>query len=274
MTKSDGTLGYDRLYKEFDSPLTKKVRAAAYARDIGQHSWVSAEELEAIGPRLGLSSASRILDLGCGPGGPLTFLAQETGCHGVGIDLSDAAVEAGGVRSLALGLRDQVSFQQGDLNQPLPFQDHSFDAVMSLDVILHLSDRRKLFGDVARVLKPGGMFFFTDAGVVTGTLSDEERRRRALTAPLQFVAADFNTNALVQAGFRLIDHHDSTGNVVTVVSGRLSARARHENELRAREGESEFARQQLYLQTVADLSRRRALSRISYLAQAGADPAD
>ncbi|MBI3676352.1 MAG: methyltransferase domain-containing protein [Proteobacteria bacterium] len=266
MTRPDDG-GYDRLYKEFDSPLSKKMRAAAYARDIGQHSWVSAEELEAVIPQLGLNAASLVLDLGCGPGGPLTFLAGETGCRGNGVDLSAPAIAAARERAIALGLQTQLNFQQGDLHERLPFSAGTFDAALSLDVILHVRDRETLFGEIARVLKPRGRFFFTDAGVLTGTVTAEERRLRASTAPLQFVAPGFNERALESAAFRVIACRDSTENVLAVAKGRLSARALCGDEFKAGEGETEFCKQELYLKTVAALSERRALSRISYLVE-------
>jgi SAM-dependent methyltransferase len=259
--------GYDRLYSQFDSALSKKLRAAAYVRDIGQHSWVSAEELESVVPALGIGASSRVLDLGCGPGGPLTFLAQQSGCSGTGVDLSAPAIEAARTRADALGLRALLHFQQGDLDVRLPFPSGAFDAAMSLDVILHLRDRETLFHEIARVLKPGGHFFFTDAGVLTGSLTEEERRLRASTAPLVFVAPDFDARALESAGFRLIDSHDSTEHVITVARGRLSARTLYREELLTQEGDAEFVKQQRYLETVVALSERRALSRISYLAQ-------
>ena len=49
--KSKG-LSYDDLYREFDSPLSKQLRREAYGTDLGQHSWVTAEELEEILARL------------------------------------------------------------------------------------------------------------------------------------------------------------------------------------------------------------------------------
>ena len=40
---------YESFYREFDSPLMRKLRREAYGEDIGQHSWVSADELRQIG---------------------------------------------------------------------------------------------------------------------------------------------------------------------------------------------------------------------------------
>jgi SAM-dependent methyltransferase len=96
--------GYDSTYREFDSPLMRRLRQEAYGEDIGQHSWVGAAELREDISRLRLSRSSRFLDLGCGPCGPLTFVLSSVGCPGTGTDLSPSALAVGRARAAALGL--------------------------------------------------------------------------------------------------------------------------------------------------------------------------
>jgi SAM-dependent methyltransferase len=259
--------GYDRLYEEFDSPLGQQLRRAAYGEDIGQHSWVTAEELQEDMSRLKLSRTSRFLDLGCGPGGPLTFVVGHVGCQGSGIDVSAKAIAAGRARAVSLGLEELVTLSEADLNQPIKYTSGSFDVVMSLDVILHLRDRLSTFQEVARVLTPGGKFLFTDAGVVRGAISDEEIRLRAVHGHTQFVPPGFNENMLRVAGFRVIDCEDRTASLLKTATGRLSARLSYRQELERLEGSGYFERQQRYLETVIDLSQRGVVSRLMYLAE-------
>src|SRR5258707_14947634 len=129
------TAPYDKLYAHFDSPLMRQLRAEAYGQDIGQHSWVTAEELLGDIPKLKLSPESRLLDLGCGPAGPLTYIVAQTKCQAVGLDVSANAIAAARARACAasLGLSEQIILQQADLNEPLPFADAHFDAVVSID---------------------------------------------------------------------------------------------------------------------------------------------
>lgn len=96
---------YDKLYEHFDSPLMRQLRAEAYGQDIGQHSWVTAEELLADIPKLKLSPDSRLLDLGCGPGGPLTYVTMQTKCQAVGLDVSANAIAAARDRAASRALR-------------------------------------------------------------------------------------------------------------------------------------------------------------------------
>jgi SAM-dependent methyltransferase len=145
---------------------------------------------------------------------------------------------------------------------------------MSLDVVLHLRDRLKLFHEVAKLLAPGGRFLFTDAGVVTGSLSNEEVRKRSVHGYTQFVAAGWNERLLESAGFRLIETENRTMSVLKSASGRLAAMQAHRAELSQVLSAAEFEMQQDYLETVVQLSRRGALSRIMYLAETHEPTAD
>lgn len=259
--------GYDDFYRDFDLPLMQRLRVEAYGKDIGQHSWVTAEDLEEDVPRLALSRTSRVLDLGCGPCGPLAFIAGQVECQCTGADVSAEALAAGNKRATSLGLDRLITLHQADLNEPLPFATGSFDALMSWDVILHLRDRLAVFQEVARVLVPGGRFLFTDAGVITGSISDEEIRLRSVYGYSQFVPSGFNERALEHAGFRSTESHDRTASLLKNASGRLAARLAHRAELEPIEGSTYFERQQRYLETVIALSQRGSLSRMMYLAQ-------
>lgn len=262
--------GYDNLYKDFDSPLLRELRREAYGEDIGQHSWVTSDELRENIPLLKLSRHSHLFDLGCGPAGPLTFIVGLVGCHGTGADVSAKALIAGRARVASLQLDGLITLLEADLNEPLPFARGSFDAIISLDAILHLRDRLAVFREVARVLIPAGRFLFTDAGVITGPVSDEEIRWRALHGYTQFVPPGFNERMLELAGFRVVDRNNRTVSLLKTATGRLAARLGHRQELEQLEDGDSFARQQRYLETVLALSQRGALSRISYLAESPA----
>ncbi len=261
------TDGYEAFYRAFDSPLMRQVRREAYGEDIGQHSWVTADELRADIPRLALSPSSRFLDLGCGPGGPLTFVLETVGCLGTGVELSPTALRSARKRADSLGVGALFSAQEGDLNLPLPFEPGSFDAAMSLDVVPHLRDRSVFFREVARVLRPGGKFLFTDGGVVTGSVSNEEVRMRGFHGYTQFVAPGWNEILLESAGFRWIEIENRTPSVSKNAGGRLAAMEAHRTELERASGEAELLAQKAYLETVVEMAQRGALSRMMYLAE-------
>lgn len=266
-SKPSSATGYDRLYAAFDSPLNRRLRKEAYGEDIGQHSWVTAAELRSDLARLSLSGASRLLDVGCGPCGPLVFAVRTTGCMGTGLDASASAMESGRARAACAGVEDRVALVVADLNRPIPLAGSLFDAAICLDVALHLRDRRAFFDELARVLKPGGKLLLTDAAVVTGPVSNGEIEWRSINGFMQLVPPGFNERLVEAAGFRLISREDRTGSVVLNASGRLRAMFSHQTEIEAIDGLEAFANQLRYVETVIALAQRKALSRFMYLAQ-------
>lgn len=258
---------YDASYRDVDSPLMRRIRREAYGEDIGQHSWVNAAELREDATHLRLAPTRRLLDLGCGPCGPLTFLLATTGCEGVGIDLSASAVAAGRARAEALGIAGRFDARTGDLNAPLPFDAATFDAAISVDAVLHVRDRAALFGEVARVLRPGGRLLFTDAGIVTGPVSIDELQRRSAHGYTQFVPPGLNERMLAESGLTLLASEDRTAGVVSNARGRFEATRRHRDGLSTEWGPDWVERQIDYLAATLALTERRALSRFMYTAE-------
>jgi SAM-dependent methyltransferase len=259
---------YQSLYEHFDSPLMNQLRLEAYGEDIGQHSWVTAEDLRHDAPRLKLTRAARLLDVGCGPCGPLTFLMKATGCCGIGLDLSGAALSVGRRRARSLGVDDRLTVCETDLDSALPVATGTVDAAISLDVILHLRDRLRTFTNIARVLVKGGRFLFTDAGIVTGAISSEEVAIRSMHGFTQLCAPGFNERTLEQAGLTLLETEDRTHGILSNARGRLEARFRHQADLEQLEGAEGFARNQGYLQSIVCMSQKGTLSRVMYLVEA------
>ncbi len=264
--------GYESFYEEFDSPLMRQIRREAYGEDVGQHSWVDTGEIRGDIGRLRLSPSSRFVDLGCGPCGPLTYILATIGCQGTGVELSPSALLAGHRRATSLGVDGLLSVREADLNEPLPFEAGSFDAAMSLDVVLHLRDRLEFFREVARLLRPRGRFLFTDAGVVTGCLSNEDVRKRSVHGYTQFVTPGWNERLLEDSGLGLVETEDRTSSVLKNASGRLKAMSAHRAELEGTSSAADFESQREYLETAIELSRRGAMSRVMYLAEVGAPP--
>jgi SAM-dependent methyltransferase len=268
--KQSRTDRYESFYREFDSPLMQKIRRETFGEDIGLHDWGSAQEMRADIARLNVSSSSRIVDLGCGPCGPLTFILATVGCRGTGIELSPSALRAGQARARSLGVESLLSVQEGDLNESLPFAARSFDAAVSIDVVLHLRDRAKFFRNVANILHPGGRFLFTDAGVVTGAVSNEDVRKRSPSGYTQFVPPEWNERLLKSAGLRVLETEDRTQSVLRYATQKLAAMQKYRAELERVSEAFDFELEQAYLTTVAELSRSQTVSRIMYLAQTDA----
>jgi ubiquinone/menaquinone biosynthesis C-methylase UbiE len=104
--------------------------------------------------QIALAASDRVLDIGCGLGGPARQIAAHYACHVTGIDLTRDYIEAGNVLSGWLRLKDLVSLQQGNA-LALPFADESFSAAYMLHVGMNIADKSVLFSEAARVLRAG-----------------------------------------------------------------------------------------------------------------------
>lgn len=111
--------------------------------------------------KLGVGPGDKVLDLGCGTGGPGVQLARSTGAEVVGVSISAEDVAQSQALARAEGLADRARFQFGDA-LGLPFGDASFDAVFAIETLVHMPDRVPVLKEIARVLCPGGRMSVTD----------------------------------------------------------------------------------------------------------------
>ncbi len=103
-----------------------------------------------------VEAGMRLLDVGCGPGSITADWAQQVQpAEVVGVDLDPAQLALARTHAQALGLTN-IRFEQADVQQ-LPFEDCSFDAAFVHGVIEYLPDPIQAFGEIRRVLKPGGL---------------------------------------------------------------------------------------------------------------------
>lgn len=101
------------------------------------------------------TDGKRILDIGCGVGGPAFEMALTHGANVVGIDLEAPLIERAMHSAGELELNDRCDFQVVSAG-PLPFADESFDVVVSSGAFTQTPDRAGILAEVCRVLKPGG----------------------------------------------------------------------------------------------------------------------
>ncbi len=97
-----------------------------------------------------------VLDLGCAGGFMAEALAQR-GADVTGIDPAAEAINAARAHACTGGLRIRYDVGMGEA---LPYGDASFDAVVCVDVLEHVTDLNKVMSEVARTLRPGGLFLF------------------------------------------------------------------------------------------------------------------
>jgi phosphoethanolamine N-methyltransferase len=114
----------------------------------------------------------RVLDIGCGIGGPAFFLAREYGANVVGTDIEPPLIERAKRSAKKLGLEAKTEFQVVEAG-PLAYPDDSFDFVVSSGAFTQISNKLEMFQEVLRVLKPGGVFSCYDWMKSEGEYSED-----------------------------------------------------------------------------------------------------
>ena len=252
-------------YNNFQQEVLAQVRKETYGKDIGQFSWLTADEFRRFFSRLDLDANSDVLDVACGSGGPAIFMAQTTGCHVTGIDVNEGGINTGNQLAEARGMRDRVQFQHADAGKPLPFADASFDAIVCIDALNHLYNRLEVLGEWHRVLRPGGRFLFTDAVIVTGMLRrDEIIARSSAMGQFIFTPPGVHDHLIEAAGFVDLLVEDVTATIATITRNWHDSRVEHQADLLKIEGEAAFEDLQRMLATAHTLSSERRLSRFAY----------
>jgi SAM-dependent methyltransferase len=161
--------------------------------------------------RLSAGPGVRLLDVGCGIGGP-SRLAGQRGCTVTGVDLTEDFVHAASELTRRSGLSDRVSFHHTPA-QSLPFDAGAFDAAMMIHVGMNIPDKQSVFSEVHRVLAPGARFaLFEQVRTAPGPLpypmpwADDERSS-FVESPEDYAVA------LGAAGFTVVESTDRTAAV-------------------------------------------------------------
>ncbi|UUX51203.1 methyltransferase domain-containing protein [Nisaea acidiphila] len=180
---------------------------------------IAAEEfLDALGIRPG----DKVLDVGCGLGGPSRMAAARYGADVSGIDLTTDFCDAARELNALVGL-DDIRIEQGDA-LAMPFADDSFDRVFTLHVAMNIADKPALYREIARVLKPGGRFGLYD--IVAG--SSEPVHLPVPWASLpehsHLIPAEDVEAAVIAAGFETERFEDQSALVEAYLDAQRTAR--------------------------------------------------
>jgi len=258
---------YHSSYGNYELDVYRQVRIATYGEDLGQTSWVTTEESRAIPQLLELTSASSVLEIGCGSGRYALQIAESVGCRVIGLDISAPGIENATQLARARNMDSQVCFQQANVSRQLPFAEHSYDAVFANDVLCHIPGRLSVLSEILGVLKPGGRMLFSDALVIGGIVSHEEIATRSSIGYYLFSPSGENERLIERAGFRLLQVSDTTENAAQIATRWHNARQARREELIKTEGQPNFEGVQKFLHCVRTLTSERRLLRCVYLAQ-------
>lgn len=138
--------------KEFDQ-LKTRLKATWMTGDYDLFSRYLEKDAEQFFRRLGVTPATRLLDVGCGAG-QVALIAARAGAHVTGCDIATNSLEKGRARAAAEGLK--ITFEEGDA-ESLPYEDAQFDTVVSLFGAMFAPRPDLVAAELTRVCRPGGM---------------------------------------------------------------------------------------------------------------------
>ncbi len=117
--------------------------------------------------KMGIKTGDQVLDIGCGIGGAARTLANATGCHVTGIDLTPEYIDIAQVLTQRCKMSEQTRFEVANACA-MPFADGQFDSAITLHVAMNIEDRETLYRETARVLKPGAVLAIYDVMAMNG----------------------------------------------------------------------------------------------------------
>jgi len=116
----------------------------------------------------GLRPGMKVLDLGCGIGGPARTLAAEFGCEVTGLDLVEEYCHTARMLTAQVGLSNKVTFRNGDATD-MPFDDGSFDVIWLQHMLMNIEDKSRLFEEAGRVIGSQGLIALYE--ICSGSIS-------------------------------------------------------------------------------------------------------
>ncbi|TMJ52792.1 MAG: class I SAM-dependent methyltransferase [Alphaproteobacteria bacterium] len=171
---------------------------------------------------VGFTGTERVLDVGSGLGGPSRFLAWRYGCRVSGVDLTAEFVQVAELLTEKTGLVGRVDYRQGSALD-LPFEDVTFDVVWSQNVAMNIADRDPLYGEMHRVLKPGGKLALQEVAAGPGG-PPHYPVQWARTPDISFLYSQSATRAKLEtAGFRVLAWQDTTEAALASAVARAGA---------------------------------------------------
>ncbi|PKW00397.1 Methyltransferase domain-containing protein [Streptomyces sp. 1222.5] len=140
--------------------IYQEVYQEEYPDEVEPFGFVTLSDLRACARFLGPHEVTRLVDVGCGRGGPGLWVARELGASLAGVDIVAEAVEEARRLATTFHRAPEAEFHAaGATDTKLPGQ--SFDGAMSIDALWMVLNKAAAFEELARLLRPGSPLVFT-----------------------------------------------------------------------------------------------------------------
>ena len=185
------------------------MNGASFEESIAGHQYF-------LGEGIGLGPGMRVLDVGCGVGGPQRSLAGKFGASVVGLNISAYQLEKCARYNQEAGLEHLCSVLRGDFMN-IPAKDESFDTAYQVEDLAHAPDKTAVYAEIFRVLRPGAVFGGYDWCVTPEYDADDPEHRDIVqgieygSALPQIASFTDVTDGLQAAGFEIIEARDRAG---------------------------------------------------------------
>ena len=164
--------------------------------------------------KLELHEGMRVVDVGCGTGGPMRRVVREAGVRVVGVNISEVQLEKAKSLNAEAGIEHMVDYLSCSFMDMGAIADDTFDRGYAIESTCHAPDKVGAFAEIYRVLKPGALFWGQEM-CMTGKFDADDRGHRAIKQELMHGIAlnDIATMdevdlALETAGFQVIEARD------------------------------------------------------------------
>lgn len=171
--------------------------------------------------KLDLKPDMKVLDIGCGVGGPAIIAAQDYGCHVTGIDLTPEFIDIAEQNAKNANVDHLTNFQIAN-SEKLDFADGEFDLVMMLHVGMNVPNKLDVYKEAHRVLKPHGTFAIYDI------LAEDNVRH--ISYPLPWSPTKETSfldtyetieNYLEKSNFKIIEHENRRNYAINAIERML-----------------------------------------------------
>ncbi|KAG9041765.1 Delta(24)-sterol C-methyltransferase [Tulasnella sp. UAMH 9824] len=132
--------------------FSRFYKGEAFKQSLARHEHYLAAQM-------GLKPGMRVLDVGCGIGGPAREIARFTDANITGLNNNDFQIGRARRYTAKAGLSNQVDFVKGDFTKlAAQFGENKFDAVYAIEATVHAPTFESVYGEIYKVLKPGAVF--------------------------------------------------------------------------------------------------------------------